>query len=213
MDWLDLFYEEEADIGTESFVGISIGCNKGDDAVHTARMGMSDAMFDNSAWKVAIGGLNGVCPEHHDHVKEIKFPKRDGEMHCVEAMPRNFELVQNASIALGFDSRQFVVVNAALSARSGSAKFPDSSAGTEHMQLFWCSQSNATQGGCAEVDMYSLSSYVEKFVQSKGPINVLSIDTEGLDFEVLFGAGSVLDRTYYLEFEYHETGMLYLSYF
>ncbi len=39
MDWPDLVYEEEADIGAESFVGISIGCNKGDDAVHTARMG------------------------------------------------------------------------------------------------------------------------------------------------------------------------------
>ncbi len=159
---------------------------------------MSDPTFDNCAWKVAIGGLNGAYPEHHDHVKEVKFPKRDGEMHCVEAMPRNFELVQNASKALGFDSKQFVVVNAALSARSGSAKFPDSSAGT---------QFNETQGGCAKVDMYSLSSYVQKFVQSKGPINILSIDTEGLDFEVLFGAGSVLDRTYYLEFEYHETGI------
>ena len=27
-NWLDLFFEEEADIGTESFLGISVGCNK-----------------------------------------------------------------------------------------------------------------------------------------------------------------------------------------
>jgi len=26
--WLDSFFEEEADIGTESFLGISVGCNK-----------------------------------------------------------------------------------------------------------------------------------------------------------------------------------------
>ena len=57
--------------------------------------------------------------------------------------------------------------------------------------------------------MYSLSGYVEKFVKSRGPINILSIDTEGLDFEVLFSAGPVLDRVYYLEFEYHEVGELH----
>ena len=35
---------------------------------------------------------------------------------------------------------------------------------------------------------------------------MLSIDTEGRDFDVLFGASSTLDRTYYLEFEYHIDG-------
>ena len=62
-----------------------------------------------------------------------------------------------------------------------------------------------------EVEMYSLDSYVEKFVKSKGPINVLAIDTEGWDFDVLFGASSVLDRTYYLEFEYHMIGMSFMD--
>jgi hypothetical protein len=37
-------------------------------------------------------------------------------------------------------------------------------------------------------------------------INVLAIDAEGWDFDALFGASSVLDRTYYLEFEYHMIG-------
>ena len=35
---------------------------------------------------------------------------------------------------------------------------------------------------------------------------MLSIDTEGRDFDVLFGASSTLDRSYYLEFEYHIEG-------
>ena len=38
------------------------------------------------------------------------------------------------------------------------------------------------------------------------PINVLSIDVEGFDFDVLFGAGNVLDRTEYIEFEYYMDG-------
>jgi hypothetical protein len=44
--------------------------------------------------------------------------------------------------------------------------------------------------------MLSLQAYVDKFVKSKGPINILSIDMEGFDFDVLFGAGTVPDRSY-----------------
>ena len=54
--------------------------------------------------------------------------------------------------------------------------------------------------------MYSLQTYVNNFVKSTGPINILSIDVEGFDFDVLFGAGDVLDRTQYLEFEFHKVG-------
>ena len=42
--------------------------------------------------------------------------------------------------------------------------------------------------------------------KGSGPINILQIDVEGYDFDVLFGAGSVLDSTHYLEFEYHRDG-------
>eukprot|EP00985_Skeletonema_marinoi_P017563 scaffold9675_cov143-Skeletonema_marinoi.AAC.5 len=51
--------------------------------------------------------------------------------------------------------------------------------------------------------MFSLEDYVAKYVKGRGPINILQIDGEGYDFDVLFGAGSVLDSTHYLEiFEY-----------
>jgi len=42
--------------------------------------------------------------------------------------------------------------------------------------------------------MYSLDSYVQKIVKSKGPINMLSVDTEGWDFDVLFGGSTTLDE-------------------
>ena len=54
--------------------------------------------------------------------------------------------------------------------------------------------------------MVSLQTYVDKFLKSKGPINILFIDVEGFDFDVLFGAGTVLDRTQYLGFEFHAIG-------
>jgi hypothetical protein len=59
---------------------------------------------------------------------------------------------------------------------------------------------------CKKVPLYSADSYFDEFVQSKGPVNMLLIDVEGWDFDVLFGASSVLERTQYLEFEYHFKG-------
>ena len=42
---------------------------------------------------------------------------------------------------------------------------------------------------------------------SKGMVpSIFYLYVEGYDFDVLFGASSVLDRTHYLEFEYHEQG-------
>ena len=202
-DWLISFFEEEEDIGTESFLSISIGCNKGTDAIHTTRLGLLDPKFDVPAWMKAIGGIEGVCPDHERG--RINFAKRQGEVHCVEPTRNNFQLVKNASELLSLDSKQFVVVQAAVSSRNGNAKFPDMVVGVENGALDWCDQMSS-QDGCHDVKMYSLDSYVDKFVESKGPINVLSIDTEGRDFDVLFGASSTLDRTYYLEFEYHIDG-------
>ena len=42
---------------------------------------------------------------------------------------------------------------------------------------------------------------------SKGMVpSIFYLYVEGYDFDVLFGASSVLDRNHYLEFEYHEQG-------
>ena len=76
-------------------------------------------------------------------------------------------------------------------------------AGTEHLGIHDCDANGAS---CVEVPLYSLESYVTQFVRSPGPIDVLAIDVEGWDFDVLFGAGAVLDRVRYLEFEYHVAG-------
>ena len=38
--WITNFYKEEKDIGSSSFLGVNIGCNKGQDAIRSARMGI-----------------------------------------------------------------------------------------------------------------------------------------------------------------------------
>ena len=165
-DWLISFFEEEEDIGTESFISINIGCNKGTDAIHTTRLGLLDPKFDVPAWMKAIGGMEGVCPDHERG--RINFAKRQGEVHCFEPTRNNFQLVKNASKLLSLDSKQFVVVQAAVSSRNGNAKFPDMWAGVENEALDWCDQMSS-QDGCHDVKMYSLDSYIDKFVESKDP--------------------------------------------
>ena len=197
--WLYSFFEEEEDIGTESFLGISVGCNKGADAINAARMGMMNPKFDVPTWKDAIGDLVYNCPPPENG--KITFARRNGEMHCVEPMDANVQVVNDASVKLGLDVEHFVVTHAAISSRDGVATFPFNQVGEETLSI-GCGK-EAGEHWCRDVTMYSLDSYVEKFVKSKGPINVLNIDVEGWDFDVLFGASSTLDRTYYLEFEYH----------
>jgi len=95
---------------------------------------------------------------------------------------------------------------------NGVVQFPNANAGAEACGLKGCEGwVDGANNAYVEVELYSLDSYAEKFVKSKGPINVLAIDAEGWDFDVLFGASSVLDRTYYLEFEYHMIGMSFMD--
>jgi FkbM family methyltransferase len=188
--WVDAFFGNTSDIGSNQFVGISVGCNKGNDAIRTARMGMSLSDFNETGWNKAIIAANGgkemrfACSQDGKRVEfEVNFSGREGEMHCIEPMPSNFALLMNATQSLGLDKKNFVVTNAAVASANGAVLFPAAGSGTESMGIHDCSNGN----GCETVPLYTLDSYVEKFVHSRGPVNVLQIDTEGWDFNVLFG--------------------------
>jgi len=211
--WLQDYFKQDFKSRTDkkSFIGISIGCNKGYDAINTARMGMNNPKFDKLLWakemnrEVGRKEESGACNQKKDPQFEILAdePERSGEMHCVEPVPNTAQILQSARERLGLDkgSSTFEVTKAAISSADGTVKFPNVRAGVENANLSDC------RHNCEEVPMYSLQTYVNKFVKSKtDPINVLSIDVEGFDFDVLFGAGSVLDRTEYIEFEYHIEG-------
>jgi len=120
--------------------------------------------------------------------------------HSIEPIPNTFARLANASSVLGYEEKGFVLVQAAISSRDGEIKF-SGGLGQENLGIH-----HQTRSGGKKVPMYSADSYFDKFVKSKGPVNILQIDVEGWDFDVLFGASSVLDRTQYLEFEYHATG-------
>jgi FkbM family methyltransferase len=212
-DWLDAFFEEVDDIGSEYFIGISVGCNVGTDAISTARMGMSDPKFDVPSWINALGRVERpFCGSKKRNQGATNFPIREGEMHCIEPMPSNAMVLNNAMKTLILDEGRFVVSHAAISSGNSVVKFPNFRAGAEGCGIQGC-QNVVEQVSLVDVKVYSLDYYASKFVRGKGPINVLSVDVEGWDFDVLFGASSVLDRTYYLEFEFHLVGEFRFSLF
>jgi len=142
-----------------------------------------------------------------DQQFHVTKPARKGEMHCVEPMPSTITLLRNASLTLDLESKGFIINGAAVASTDGTIPFPNAAAGKENLGMDYCmTKKNKMSSACQDVPMYSLQTYVERFVKSRGPINILQIDVEGFDFDVLFGAGSVLDRTQYLEFEFHHSG-------
>lgn len=203
-----------------SFLGISVGCNKGLDALDTLRMGTQDRIFDKSAWWDVLNDNENInppyCKQERNLTSQIPIAtsvesiQRKGEMHCIEALPGNFNILKHTAEQLGIDKKGFTVRHAAISKNDGSALFPsgnNSIPGIENMGLANCiSRRKDVLESCVEVDGFTLSHYVDKFVQSQGPINVLSVDVEGFDFDVLIGSKNILDRVEYLSFEYNWMG-------
>jgi len=223
--WLTSYYREESvkrvnsTSGSRSddedyFLGISVGCNKGHDAIRTARMGMFTPEFDANQWGKAFHKnatiTRGGCKQEFSSQATINAgsQSRTGEMHCIEPMPSTFHQLQAASEQLGLHAKGLLLTHAAIAGISeGTIRFPKASSenmGQENVGIHSC---NEYTEKCEDVPVYSLERYVERFVRKKHhPINILQIDVEGWDFDVLFGASSVLDKTHYLEFEYHNTG-------
>ena len=203
------------------FLGISIGCNKGQDAIKLARVGTGSAEYDVDTWLDSVAASLSrnwteltteeldrafACGRTENDDSDLSGTRRAGELHCVEPLPSNFVMLQDASAKLGLsEDNGWHLTQAAVSSVDGTIKFPDARPGTESLGMQDCF-SNSTGAKCVDVPMYSLESFVAKYVKSLGPIDVLQIDVEGWDFDVLFGAGSVLDRTKYIEFEYHKVG-------
>ena len=194
-----------------SFLGLNIGCNKGYDAIDMARMGTGNLKYDKDDWAKSLNtfGLKGAgaCGQMNTSEEEFKLENEGniypGEIHCVEPLPSTARALKNSSQMMDLEKEGFVVTQATISSSNGFIRFPDLPPGNERGGLDTC-EDQTTE--CSDVHMYTLDRYVEINVKNQGPINMLLIDVEGFDFDVIFGAGSVLDRTEYLEFEYHQKG-------
>lgn len=230
--WLDDYYLElqrnssSSDLIPPNFLGISVGCNKGFDAINTLRMGTFDDSISKASWKQAMthdgSSLHhSVCnqdaaddifevlePYQKDSTSKSNLPHPEGEMHCIEPMPQTYAKLNRSAEVLGYSQKGLKITHGAISKESGEMLFhTGGAAGVENRGLANCGTSNAHE--CEAVKVYSLYDFVQQNVkaESSRPINHLSIDVEGFDGDVLLGATTnVLKRVEYLEFEYNWMG-------
>ena len=219
--WLDEYYKEllnENDLSP--FLGISVGCNKGFDALDTLRMGTFDAGLDKAAWRQSMEGdgelHSSVCQQNTMPQFEVgrSNKRRRGEMHCFEPMPQTYQKLKESAESLGYDKKGYKVVHAAVSKESGKLLFSTGNhkAGVENVGLDACKRLSGPEQKqhCTEVDVLTLQEYVASHIDVDGQtrtIHHLSIDVEGYDGDVILGTGrDILKRVEYLEFEYNWMG-------
>jgi hypothetical protein len=82
------------------------------------------------------------------------------------------------------------------------------------------SDETKSDSNCENMTQYALDTFVQHYVNEAKTIttndngdgdfliDLLSIDVEGYDWPILVGANQTLQRTKYLEFEYHSVGAL-----
>eukprot|EP00978_Attheya_sp_CCMP212_P032338 scaffold125871_cov65-Attheya_sp.AAC.2 len=185
-------------IRTQLFLGLSVGCNKGVDALSTLRKGAFDTLLDKVVWGNTMSDdgklYKSVCGQ--DHMEQFNISDQftdhhhcQEEMPCIEPMPNTYRKLNQSASILSYDTKGLVVKHAAISKTDGSILFPGlQNAGIEIENCAKMSEIKR-QEMCESVNVFSLKAYVEIFAQSTSSINNLSIDVnEGFAFDVILGA-------------------------
>eukprot|EP00557_Chaetoceros_sp_GSL56_P014739 CAMPEP_0176485872 /NCGR_PEP_ID=MMETSP0200_2-20121128/5271_1 /TAXON_ID=947934 /ORGANISM="Chaetoceros sp., Strain GSL56" /LENGTH=515 /DNA_ID=CAMNT_0017882545 /DNA_START=26 /DNA_END=1573 /DNA_ORIENTATION=- len=201
----------------EAFVGLSVGCNKGFDALNTLRRGTFDASLSKHDWGMEMtkdGILHqSVCAQNvtlsFQVLPNIVQPRK-GTVHCFEPVPATVKKLQTANRNLGYEAKGYKVIHAAVSNVTGVDYFQSKSRpGHENGGLGNCRNDVRNVECDVQVQVLTLADYVKEHFggNDSSSIHILQIDVEGYDADVLLGAGKdVLERVEYLEFEYNWMG-------
>jgi FkbM family methyltransferase len=169
---------------------LSVGCNKGMDAVNTLRMLAGDPAIDKDAWRGTFFGSksnapkqeefeSGRCQQEFDAQFQVQVPpptaaaaavansnyqKMNAAVYCVEAMPVTAAKLHQTANTLKWQDR-FHVIHAAVGAfDKESVLFPASdTVGVENQGLSDCMGKKAAKT-CQPVQQYTLDSLVDAFV-------------------------------------------------
>eukprot|EP00543_Licmophora_paradoxa_P011052 CAMPEP_0202476622 /NCGR_PEP_ID=MMETSP1360-20130828/93515_1 /ASSEMBLY_ACC=CAM_ASM_000848 /TAXON_ID=515479 /ORGANISM="Licmophora paradoxa, Strain CCMP2313" /LENGTH=1218 /DNA_ID=CAMNT_0049103835 /DNA_START=54 /DNA_END=3708 /DNA_ORIENTATION=+ len=201
----------------KQYRGVSIGCNKGIDAVGVARLLSWNTVFSPLAWNREMTKIAGIENfPYKEEISELEISPsdlnntREVEFHCVEPLPVNIRALEQSNTALGLEKWGFYTHHYALSNQSGSVPFPvNDVVGEEALGIDACIKPDVkdsdAESKCEDVAMFTLDEFSHNHIP-KGIIDVLLIDVEGYDFLVLKEGKDTLSRTRYLEFEYHGIG-------
>ena len=216
--WLDDMLRLDYEDSKHSRLSVTVGCNKAIDAIGTARSLSHNPVFDKPVWGKTMENftkqtMSAVCfPKQKWRKAGYAFDPKQLELsntmtmvplefHCIEPIPSTFQGIQRSIKYLGLHQHGFQAHQYVMSNSSGSVPFPVGEAGIEHLSANMCSQADVT---CHDVPMLTLDDFSTQHIRGKNQkVDILSIDTEGFDWRVLRGARKVLERTRYLDFEYH----------
>lgn len=230
----NLFLKQERDL-----LAISVGCNKGDDAVDILALLTQNATYSSKKWESVFANItqqqgmtvkNRACkgnpfgqavieqnPDHYNNHQQ----HRHHELYCIEAMPSTAATLTKAVESLGWQD-QLKVVHAAMGSQDGSIRFPTKTnqIGVESLGIGHCNLPRFARK-CTQVPQYKLDTFTQSLHDKDKNkeklllhdeqeqdhddfiIDILSIDTEGYDWEILKNSTHAIAHTRYLEFEYH----------
>lgn len=199
---------------------VSVGCNTALDAVETAHELSHNPSFNPQSWRETMQSVIGrpfqpVCPSApHRNFTTDPPQNLPIEIHCIEPIFKTIGLIHETAKRLELDQHCFHAHQYVVSNSTGVVPFPVGFPGVEYLASRHCGQYLfRTRKGrrkvfCHDVQMLTLDDFATKHMQwhnmSDRMVDILTIDTEGFDWRVLRGAGNVLARTRYLEFEYHD---------
>lgn len=167
-------------------VGISLGCNKGDDAVDMLAKLSGNREVSTTDFREAFrivanestSGLGRACPVNpetplaKDHpLWQRKSQYQHAQVFCVEAATTTAANLKGARDKMPAWKEDFTVTHAALGSRDGTAYFPRVALGSEIGQL--CRPTLDVMGkvvapdNCEAVDLISVDTYVSKYVEPK----------------------------------------------
>lgn len=211
--WIDAMVQKDPAPGK---VIVDIGCNKGDDAMQwMERWDFSpthfwDAHKWNEVYEKLLPAGNYACPRRSTPSVMGRQKKNDAGSAafptgvCVEALPANEKLLQEASKSLGYGPGttygSLHIVHAAVldEAQPGQMiKFQNGGPGQETAGVI-VSDSGATG---TQVPVQTVDGILSQLDIQR--VDILTIDTEGADPAVLKGAATALKSVRYLEFEVH----------
>ena len=194
---------------------VVIGCNKGDDFVALLEGWSGNTTYDVSSHVERLGKFIpkifpcGAAKSMLGYAPKLPKP-RPITGFCLEPMPANFKLLTTLSEQMQFDTSRVHYLPWAVDMYPGVAAFPDGEPGKEDLGLDYSAGAiNASAAHNPHLRAVNVTN-IDTFVATRGieVIDFLSIDTEGFDGRVIYGAlrTLALRKIRVFEFEYHRFG-------
>lgn len=204
---------------------VSIGCNKGNDAIRFMELWdlSVEKFWSQTSWEKNMAKnipYMYACAPQTEYVtaRMLKQSVLAEDISgtptgvCVEPMPNNVHVLKATSAKLGYRADtphgSFHIVQAAVVAKASHGQtlpFPNLKAGWERAHL----NDHDPDVDHVQVPAKTADMIINDLALDR--IDILSIDTEGYDAEVLQGAKEALQKARYLEFEVHRDWAPWMS--